>query len=345
MVSIYQFATVGTFVQKIHASSFILMIIGFLLAVLFGPVFCGWVCPFGSIQEWFGGIGRKLFKRRRYNHFIPAKVDKYLRYLRYFVLIWVLYMTAVTGKLIFQEYDPYFALFNFWTSEVAVIGMVILGLSLLGSLFVERPWCKYACPYGAVLGITNLFRVFKIRRTAATCKLDGACDIYCPMNIPVSSLTVVRDHQCISCLECTSEARCPAAGRSNLSLEANNLMKLTAKVLAALIFVIIFGGIALTTALGWWQTTTTKIPVKFAEGEAAGEYNPADIRGSYKFGDISSLFEIPLAELQAGFHIPGDVDPAEYQVKSLEAQFAGHAQRNRDSLDPPVRGVLPGSAL
>ena len=212
VVSIYQFATVGTFVQKIHASSFILMIIGFLLAVLFGPVFCGWVCPFGSIQEWFGGIGRKLFKRRRYNHFIPVKVDKYLRYLRYFVLIWVLYMTAVTGKLIFQEYDPYFALFNFWTSEVAVIGMVILGLSLLGSLFVERPWCKYACPYGAVLGITNLFRVFKIKRTAATCKLDGACDIYCPMNIPVSSLTVIRDHQCISCLECTSEARCPAAG-------------------------------------------------------------------------------------------------------------------------------------
>jgi polyferredoxin len=212
VVSIYQFITVGTFVQKIHASSFVLMIIGFLLAILFGPVFCGWVCPFGSIQEWFGGIGRKLFKRRRYNHFIPAKVDYYLRYLRYVVLAWVLYMTAVTGKLIFQEYDPYFALFNFWTSEVAVIGLVILAASLLGSLFVERPWCKYACPYGAVLGISNLFRVFKIRRTESTCKLDGACDIYCPMNIPVSQKTVVHDHQCISCLECTSEARCPAAG-------------------------------------------------------------------------------------------------------------------------------------
>lgn len=211
VVTIYTFLTAGTFVQKIHASSFILMIIGFLLAVIFGPVFCGWVCPFGSIQEWLGGIGRKLFKRRRYNHFIPARVDKYLRYLRYFVLAWVLYMTAVTGKLIFQEYDPYFALFNFWSGEVAAVGLIILGLSLLGSLFVERPWCKYACPYGAVLGITNLFRVFKIKRTAATCKLDGACDIYCPMNIPVSTLNVVRDHQCISCLECTSEARCPAA--------------------------------------------------------------------------------------------------------------------------------------
>ncbi len=211
VVTIYQFITVGTFVQKIHASAFILMIIGFLMAILFGPVFCGWVCPFGSIQEWFGGIGRKLFKKRRYNRFIPAKIDYYLRFLRYLVLAWVIYMTAVTGKLIFQEYDPYYALFNFWTSEVAVIGLVILGLSLVGSLFVERPWCKYACPYGAVLGITNLFRVFKIRRTASTCKLDGACDIYCPMNIPVSQKVVVRDHQCISCLECTSEGALPGS--------------------------------------------------------------------------------------------------------------------------------------
>lgn len=212
VVTIYQYATVGTLVQKIHESSFILMVIGFLLAVLFGPVFCGWVCPFGSIQEWMGGLGRKLFKKRRYNHFIPDRLDRYLRYLRYVVLAWVIYMTAVTGKLIFADYDPYFALFNFWTSEVAVFGLAILGLTLLGSLFVERPWCKYACPYGAVLGLSNLFRLFKIRRTASTCKLDGACDIYCPMNIKVSQMQAVRDPQCISCLECTSEARCPAAG-------------------------------------------------------------------------------------------------------------------------------------
>jgi polyferredoxin len=212
VVSIYQFLTVGTFVQKIHASSFVLMVIVFILSILFCPVFCGWVCPFGSIQEWLGGIGRKLFKKRRYNHFIPARVDYYLRFLRYVVLAWVLYMTAVTGKLIFQEYDPYFALFNFWSSEVAIIGLIILVVTLLGSLFVERPWCKYACPYGAVLGLTNLFRIFKIRRTESTCKFDGACDIYCPMNIPVSQKIIIRDHQCISCLECTSEARCPAAG-------------------------------------------------------------------------------------------------------------------------------------
>jgi polyferredoxin len=212
VVSIYQYATTGTFVQKIHDSAFILMIIGFLMALLFGPVFCGWVCPLGTIQEWFASIGRKIFKRRRYNHFIPAKIDNVLRYTRYLVLAWVIYMTAVTGKLIFSDVDPYFALFNFWTSEVAVGGLIVLGVTLVASIFIERPWCKYACPYGAVLGLTNLFRVFSIRRSASTCKMDGACDITCPMNINVSSNSVVRNPQCISCLECTSEAKCPVAG-------------------------------------------------------------------------------------------------------------------------------------
>jgi polyferredoxin len=210
VVTIYQFATTGTFVQKIHQSAFVLMFIGFLLAILFGPVFCGWVCPLGTVQEWVSSLGRKYF-RRRFNHFVPVKLDRILRYARYLVLAWVLYMTAVTGTLIFAAYDPYFALFNLWSDELAVAGVVILLLTLAGSFFVERPWCKYACPYGAVLGLTNLFRIFGIRRNATTCKADGACSIMCPMNIPVDDRLVVRDHQCISCLECTSEAVCPVA--------------------------------------------------------------------------------------------------------------------------------------
>lgn len=210
VVTIYQYATVGTFVQKIHESAFVLMILGFVLAIMFGPVFCGWVCPLGTVQEWVAKWGRKLF-RRRYNHFVPPRIDRVLRYARYLVLAWVVYVTATSGMLVFAEYDPYFALFNFWSGEVAISALVILGLTLGLSLFVERPWCKYACPYGAALGITNLFRIFKIRRSASTCKADGACSIMCPMNIQVDSVEAVRDHQCISCLECTSEAVCPVA--------------------------------------------------------------------------------------------------------------------------------------
>ena len=178
------------------------------LAVVFGPVFCGWVCPMGSIPEWVGKLGRRLFKRR-YNHFIPEQIDKPLRYLRYVMLAWVIYMTAATGKLVFSDIDPYFALFNFWTSEVAVGGLLVLGATLLASLWVERPWCKYACPYGAVLGLTNLIRPLSIRRVDSSCKSCAICSRECPMNISVQALDVVRDHQCISCMECTSEAICP----------------------------------------------------------------------------------------------------------------------------------------
>ena len=208
--TLYTYLSSGLFVQKIHDSSLVLASIVILLSILFGPVFCGWVCPLGTVQEWVSKIGKKLFKRR-FNHFVPVKLDNALRYMRYVVLIWVLYVTATSGSLIFEAYDPYFALFNFWSTEVAWSGLVILGVTLLLSVFVERPWCKYACPYGAVLGVTNLFRVFSIKRAESTCKADGACSIMCPMNIQVDTVKTVRNHQCISCLECTSEAICPVA--------------------------------------------------------------------------------------------------------------------------------------
>lgn len=132
--------------KKIHESALILMtIIFFFLAILFGPVFCSYVCPLGTIQEWVGKIGKKIFKKK-YNHFIPYKYDKYLRYLRYITLVWTVYLTTEAMKLVFFiDVDPYFALFNFWSDEATIGGVIVLVVTLLLSLFVERPWCKYAC--------------------------------------------------------------------------------------------------------------------------------------------------------------------------------------------------------
>ena len=210
VVSIYQLGAVGDFVKQTHESSLVLMIAVFLLAVAAGPVFCGWICPFGTFQEFLAKIGRKIFGKR-YNTMIPRRIDKPLRYLRYAVALWVIYVTARSAQLVFADYDPYYALFNFWSGEVALTAFIALAAVVVLSLFIDRPFCKYACPYGAVLGIFNLFRVFGIRRNAETCIDCKACDRACPMNIEVSTSGRVRDHQCISCLKCSSEHVCPVS--------------------------------------------------------------------------------------------------------------------------------------
>jgi polyferredoxin len=175
------------------------MVIVLLLTVLFGPVFCGWLCPLGSIQEWVGKLGKRIFKKK-FNRFIPYKIDRYLRFTRYLVLALVLYKMAVTAKLLFQDVDPYYAMFNFFTGEVTLAALSILVVTLILSLFIERPWCKYACPYGALLGLANLFRIFKIRRISSACENCGACDRACPMNIKISDSHAVRNHHALAIL-------------------------------------------------------------------------------------------------------------------------------------------------
>ncbi len=217
VVTLWRFVTTGRLVRQIHESSMILLGLTVALAVLFGPVFCGWVCPFGSFQEWLGKLGAKLFGKR-YNNFVPGKLDRWLGLLRYGVLAWAVYMTTVTGVLVFKDYDPYYALFSFWTGEVAISGFVALGLVVILGLFVERPFCKYACPMGALLGLSNVFRVFGIKRKAPTCIGCKACDRACPMNIEVSKAGRVLDPRCISCGECTSERACPVAATVDFKL-------------------------------------------------------------------------------------------------------------------------------
>lgn len=215
VVTLYSLITDGSYVQKIHASAVVLTGLVVLLSVLFGPVLCGWVCPLGTYQDWLSKIGQRIFKRR-YNHFVPVKLDVLLRQLRYGVLAWVVYVTAVSGKLAFESIDPYYALFHFWTDEVAIGGLIILFITSILSLFVSRPWCKYACPYGALLGLFNKIKLFPIRRKAPSCISCNRCNRACPMNLNIATAQAVRDAQCISCLECTSDNSCPVPNTVNL---------------------------------------------------------------------------------------------------------------------------------
>jgi len=114
-------------------------------------------------------------------------------------------------------------------------------------------------------------------------------------------------------------------------------MKLTAKPLAVILFVILFGSIIFTTAMNWWQTESQKVPATFTEGEAAGEYNPADIRGSYTFQDIENSFDVPVADLALAFAIPADSDAAAYAIKDLETLYAAQAEAGTEIGTASVR--------
>jgi hypothetical protein len=97
-------------------------------------------------------------------------------------------------------------------------------------------------------------------------------------------------------------------------------MTLTSKPLAAIVLVMLFGGIFFSSAMGWWVTESTKEPVTFTEGEFAGQANPADIRGSYTFGDISNSFDVTPEILAQAFGIT-EGDPAAFAIKELETIY------------------------
>ena len=98
-------------------------------------------------------------------------------------------------------------------------------------------------------------------------------------------------------------------------------MTLTSKPLSLIILVILFGGIFFTTWMGWWQTESSKVAATFETGEYAGQANPADIRGSYTFGDVEKNFRVPAVVLAEAFGILTET-PASFAVKELEEMYS-----------------------
>ena len=97
-------------------------------------------------------------------------------------------------------------------------------------------------------------------------------------------------------------------------------MKKTRLILAISAVVLIFGGILISDALGFWKTTGSKEPRKFESGNFEGEYDPWDIRGSYTFGNVEDAFNIDSALLAKAFGVKDD-NPYDFQIKNLESMY------------------------
>ena len=98
-------------------------------------------------------------------------------------------------------------------------------------------------------------------------------------------------------------------------------IKLKPLSLAITIVVLMFGGIAVSNSLNYWETESSKVPARYTSGDFEGSYNPADIRGSYSFEDISKNFEIPPEHLAKAFGLNESENVKEFKCKDLESKY------------------------
>ena len=187
----------GLFLPLIHPETMANWLFWTVLAV--GVFFCGWVCPFGAIQDWLGWIAKKC----KFPHYkMPCKVQKYLQFSRYIFL--GLMFAGVTfsflnARFYFQD--------NLIHNMLSITSAITLVIFLLISMFFDRPFCNYFCMKGAADGLMSIIRPVSVSRDAQSCVHCHLCDKVCPMNIPVESINFVRHPNCINCMQCVS--KCP----------------------------------------------------------------------------------------------------------------------------------------
>jgi len=238
--SAWAFLRYQGFLKRIGWSSFILLFASVGTALVFRRSFCGNICPLGFLQEIFGKIGGKIF---RFRLSLPPGLDRVFRYLKYGVLVLFLGLSWKTLSLAIRPYDPWLAYHHLGAEELLssyLIGTIILGLSLLVGMFIDRPFCRYLCPMGAFLVLPSRLGITRIKRNVSTCIDCSLCTKACPMGIDVAETVTVKSAECISCSECvnicpvenTLEYRIPGGKRIPASVVLWGTFGLFAAVIA-----------------------------------------------------------------------------------------------------------------
>ena len=238
---------------RLHPAGMFLLLAFLAASWIFRKSFCGWLCPVGTVSEYLWKLGRQTFGR---NFRLPRKLDVGLRSLKYLLLALFVYAVAsmsVDAIRAFLE-GPYgivsdVKMLNFFRF-MGLAGGIVVALLVVASVFVQNFWCRYLCPYGAMMGLVSLASPLRIRRDTSLCIDCGKCAKACPSALPVDKLITIRSAECIGCMECVAD--CPAAGA--LFMAAPRRRRVPAWAMGAGIAVLFLGICGLARWQGYWHT-------------------------------------------------------------------------------------------
>jgi len=245
-------------VPAVHPAAMFLLITFLAMAFLFRKAFCGWLCPIGTLSEYLWLAGRKLFGR---NFHLPRWLDIPLRGLKYLLLgffVWAVSFMSAGAIAAFMR-SPYgviadVKMLNFFR-HIGQTGLIVLAVLVIASVFLQNFWCRYLCPYGALLGLASLFSPLRIWRNATACIDCEKCAKACPSVLPVDKLVSIKSAECTGCLECV--AVCPAKGAlqmAPIAVRRPERLGMPAWAMAAGIALLFFGVVGFAKSAGYWNT-------------------------------------------------------------------------------------------
>lgn len=238
--------------NAIHPAATILVLVALAVAILLRKGFCSWVCPVGFISELLARFGRWSFGR---NFRIWKWLDVPFRSLKYLILFFflsaILGMTADQLQAFIQS--PYNRVadlkMGLFFVEMGRTGAIVIGSLVLGSVFVQGGfWCRYLCPYGALLGFVSWLSPTRIVRDPNPCVSCGLCDKACMARLPVSEVEVVLNPECTGCLDCV--AVCPV--KDALAVETVGRSRISSLAFAGILLGIFLTGYVGARASGAW---------------------------------------------------------------------------------------------
>jgi len=258
LLSLRHLLTTGE-VHPVHPAGLVILIVVLGLGLLAKKAFCSWACPIGTLSESLAGLSARLLRRKLR---LPRLLDLPLRSLKYLLLAFFVYAVffQMDARAVLDFLDsPYnrvadVKMMRFF-EHLSSFGLgVILSLVVL-SVVVPYFWCRYLCPYGALLGALSLLSPLKVTRHAPSCIDCDLCTRACPAHLPVARLARVSSDECFGCLSCV--AACPVTRA--LRVETPRAWRLAARpaVFAAVVVGLFAAGVLLARSTGHWRNTIT----------------------------------------------------------------------------------------